>query len=276
MEMARYRSVYISFWTDSKVVDDFTPEDKYFYLYLMTNPHTNLCGCYELSLKQASDETGYSKETIVKLLDRMENIHDVIKYCKETKEILILNWRKYNWTKSPDFQKPLIKEIESVKNAEFSTFLHDCIDGLGTVSRRSQDGVGTTVSVTVSDSETDNKNSDTIKEIVVYLNSVCGTNYKPTADKTKKHINARISEGYVLDDFKKVIDVKHDEWENTEWEKFLRPETLFGTKFEGYLNQVPKKKEISKQEDTQEEPIEEDDEEWSDERWEEEFRKRGL
>ena len=55
--MAIYRSIQMSFWTDSKVVDEFTPEDRYFYLYLFTNPHTNLAGCYELSLKQASVET---------------------------------------------------------------------------------------------------------------------------------------------------------------------------------------------------------------------------
>ena len=64
VKMAQYRLVQLSFWTDSKVIDDFTPEDRYFYLYLMTSPHTNLSGCYEISLKQMSDETGYSKETV--------------------------------------------------------------------------------------------------------------------------------------------------------------------------------------------------------------------
>ena len=52
--MALYRTIQISFWTDTKIVDDFTPEDKYFYLYLFTNPHTNLSGCYEISKNQMS------------------------------------------------------------------------------------------------------------------------------------------------------------------------------------------------------------------------------
>ena len=43
--MAVFRTISNSFWTDSKVDDTFTPEDKYFYLYLLTNPHTNICGC---------------------------------------------------------------------------------------------------------------------------------------------------------------------------------------------------------------------------------------
>lgn len=42
--MATYRQIYISFWSDTKVCDDFSPEDKYFYIYLLTNPHTNICG----------------------------------------------------------------------------------------------------------------------------------------------------------------------------------------------------------------------------------------
>ena len=65
--MAIYRNVMMNFWTDAKVADDFTPEDRYFYLYLFTNPHTNLCGCYEVSLKCMSYEMGYNKETIEKL-----------------------------------------------------------------------------------------------------------------------------------------------------------------------------------------------------------------
>ncbi len=75
------------------------------------------------------------------------------------------------------------------------------------------------------------------KEIIDYLNQRAGTNYRANAEKAKKHINARLNEKYTVDDFKKVIDKKCNEWIGTEYEKFLRPETLFGSKFEGYLNQ---------------------------------------
>ena len=153
--MAIYRNIQMSFWTDSKVVDDFTPEDKYFYLYLMTNPHTNLAGCYELSLKQASDETGYTKDVISNLLERFEKVHDIIRYSKDTKEVLLLNWSKFNWTRSESFQKPLIKEIELVKNDNFKQFLWDILYGVHTVPRPSSDGVGTTDTVTVTDTVSD-------------------------------------------------------------------------------------------------------------------------
>ena len=61
--------------------------------------------------------------------------------------------------------------------------------------------------------------------------------YLVTNKNTIKCIKARLKEGYVLEDFKEVVDNKCEEWKGTEWEKFLRPETLFGNKFEGYLKQ---------------------------------------
>lgn len=74
------------------------------------------------------------------------------------------------------------------------------------------------------------------QEIVDYLNEKAGKKFKVN-DKTKAHINARVNDGYTLPDFRAVIEKKVAEWRGTEMDKFLRPETLFGTKFEGYLNQ---------------------------------------
>ena len=83
--MALYRNISMNFWTDSKVIDDFSPEDKYFMLYCLTNPYTNLCGCYEISIKQMIRDTGYNEETIEKLLNRL-NKYGVIQYNKQNKE----------------------------------------------------------------------------------------------------------------------------------------------------------------------------------------------
>lgn len=82
---------------------------------------------------------------------------------------------------------------------------------------------------------TDNKY---IVEIVNYLNDVAGKNFKHTTRKTQTLIKARLREGFTVDDFKKVIDIKTKEWKNDKkMNQYLRPETLFGTKFESYLNQ---------------------------------------
>ncbi|HBB28308.1 MAG TPA: hypothetical protein DC000_03490 [Clostridiales bacterium] len=82
------------------------------------------------------------------------------------------------------------------------------------------------------------KNNTYIVEILDYLNKKINSSYKSSTNKTKDLIKARIQEGFTIDDFKTVIDKKSNEWIGTEWEKYLRPSTLFGAKFESYLNQV--------------------------------------
>lgn len=72
--------------------------------------------------------------------------------------------------------------------------------------------------------------------VISFLNEKAGTKYKPTSSKTQSLIRARMNEGFTLEDFQVVIDKKCAEWLGTDMEKYLRPETLFGTKFEGYLN----------------------------------------
>ena len=63
------------------------------------------------------------------------------------------------------------------------------------------------------------------------------TNYRPSTKNTQSFISARLKEGFTVEDFKKVIDVKVENWIGTDFEKYLRPATLFGTKFENYLNE---------------------------------------
>ena len=86
--------------------------------------------------------------------------------------------------------------------------------------------------------ELNNKeNIKEIEEVVNHLNEKAGTKYKSNSKNTTKHIKARINDGYTLEDFKSVIDKKCSEWLNTDMEKYLCPDTLFGSKFEKYLNQ---------------------------------------
>lgn len=82
-----------------------------------------------------------------------------------------------------------------------------------------------------------NPTSYPYSDVIDYLNERTGKQYKSTTKKNQTVIRARSDEGFNLDDFKKVIDNKVAEWKGTDMEKYLRPETLFGTKFEGYLNQ---------------------------------------
>jgi uncharacterized phage protein (TIGR02220 family) len=89
------------------------------------------------------------------------------------------------------------------------------------------------------------KDESMVKSIVDYLNEKSGKRFAPQSKETIKVIEARIKEGNTLDDFKKVIDTKCAKWLRTDFEDYLRPITLFGTKFNSYLNENPTIKRVS-------------------------------
>lgn len=99
------------------------------------------------------------------------------------------------------------------------------------------------VYVYVNEYETNNRDRGVgegkdVLDIVFYLNQIAGTNYKPTSKKTQTLIKARLKEGYTLTDFKTVIEKKCSKWQrDPKMAQYLRPETLFGSKFESYLNE---------------------------------------
>lgn len=246
--MAFYRSIQMTFWTDTKIADEFTPEDRYFYLYLFTNPHTNLSGCYEIGIRQIANEIGYKTEAVEKLIHRFETTHGVAKYSKETKEMLLLNWYKYNWTTSEKFRKPLLKEIQSVKNPDFQQYLLSVFNG---------DEISTYPIDTSCMDETDaedspatNSYSNEIKEIIDYLNSKTEKKYTGKTKSHRDHIIARLKDGFTVADFKTVIDNQVSAWGNDEhMRQYIRPETLFCGKFETYLNNTESEKSKLKRRD---------------------------
>lgn len=85
-------------------------------------------------------------------------------------------------------------------------------------------------------------------EIIGYLNEKTGKCFKLSSIKTRELISARFGEGFTRADFNRVIDLKSADWQSDPaWNKFLRPETLFGTKFESYLNQQEGKKRLTEE-----------------------------
>lgn len=113
-----YRQVFSTFWSDPNVVDSFSPEDKYFYLYLITNEHTNQCGIYQISAKQMAFDLGYSVEAVRALIERFQSHLKRIRYNQETREMAILNWAKHNYPeKTTDNRFYCIEdELEMVKD----------------------------------------------------------------------------------------------------------------------------------------------------------------
>lgn len=115
--MAVTRYVHTAFWTDSFNLR-LTPEEKYFFLYVLTNPHARQCGVYELPMRTMEFETGYNADTILKLINRFRD-YGKIDYDEQTQEIMILNWPKFNCPPSVPVHKCIERELKLIKNSEF-------------------------------------------------------------------------------------------------------------------------------------------------------------
>lgn len=169
----------------------------------------------------------------------------------ESGVVVIKDWKIHNYIKSDRYKPSMHPERELLTitaNKEYTLINSDenemepkCIQsGTKMEPECIQNGTIGKVrlgKVRLGKNNTLSSKHDFADEIIQYLNMRTGAKYKSTTSKTKQLINARVNEGFTLDDFKTVIDKKCVEWAGTEFEKFLRPNTLFGNKFESYLNQ---------------------------------------
>ena len=162
------RVVSTSFWEDEKIVNDFSPEDKYFYLYLITNPHTSQLGVYKLVPKTAAFELGYSKEAVMVLLERFENKYDMIRYNKETCEVAIKNYLRHSVVKGG---KPvmdcLIKEESRVEDKTLLEYVYDnniYKDNLNITVKDYLIHLGNLLNKNINDNDNDNDNERIVHE----------------------------------------------------------------------------------------------------------------
>ncbi len=186
--------------------------------------------------------------------EKHQNIEGMDKIREQTK----LRNQKYREKKKQillnDVKCDVTHDVSKTSNDETELDIDKDINNINIInnilSSKSDETVDKPVDKSVDKSKKCSKieNTELNNQIIDYLNEKCNTNYKLSSTKTKNCITARINEGYSLDDFKKVINIKAAEWlENFEMAKYLRPETLFGNKFESYLNQKPVKPQSSKQ-----------------------------
>ena len=198
--MALYRTVNLSFWTDPKVDDEFTPEEKYFYLYLLTNPHTNIAGCYEVSMKQMCRETGYNADTVLRLLERMSDQHRVISFNRETKEVLIINWHKYNWTSSSKVLTAVASAASDVKCKRFRAYLAERLEAYGVDQDTLSILYPYTMDTTVTDTDTDtvsitdtDKNNSNSNKAEAKSKSKPKAFVPPTLEEVEEYVRSRNS-----------------------------------------------------------------------------------
>ena len=165
--MAIKRLVDTSFWTDGKV-DEFTPEDKYFMLYLLTNPFTTQLGIYELSAKQAAFQMGYSVEAVQALIERFENKYGVIIFSKETSEIAIKNFLRHSIVKGGKPVEDCIrKEMLKVKNRSLIAAVFNHIADKSDLNQTVKKIVNDIINNNEFENDNDNDNDNDNERIVV-------------------------------------------------------------------------------------------------------------
>lgn len=228
------------FWQDVKML---TNEEKLMYVYLINNRNNNICGCYHIMKSDIASDLLMSTNYVKLLLHQLYDKH-IISYDNITNEILIIDMYKYVTFNDSNNEKiaEIIKRIgnESYRKYVKSIYVDmEIIPVDNTKSKRCSSAL-----------------SDLAKQVIDYLNEKCNTNYKSSANYVQKHISARMSDGNVdFEDYKHVIDIKYSQWKGTNYEKYLRPQTLFGTKFDSYLNEYYMKNKINKKAEKQEQPI---------------------
>lgn len=129
------RLIDTGFWTDDEVIERFTVDDKYFWLYLMTNQHVNITGVMPLCRAAMARDLGYDIKTLDNLLYRFATIHTRIEIDDTSKELLILDWPKYNWTNSPKLHSAVGIQAKKIKSAKFRAYV------LGALEKQPSDTV---------------------------------------------------------------------------------------------------------------------------------------
>lgn len=126
--MAKFRMVRTEFWTNPIAVEEMSPEDRYFYLYLQTNPQTTQIGIYKITKKQMAFDLGYSLESVHALMDRFIEHHKLIRYNPETREIALKNWGKENFDKGgKPFMDCLLSELKEVEDRSLIFYVSELI-----------------------------------------------------------------------------------------------------------------------------------------------------
>ena len=263
--MAAYRQIKVSFWTDSFVLE-LNPQERGFFLYLLTNPSTTQCGIYELSLKMVVMQYGYTEELIKSMIQKFVDWGKIC-YNSLTHEFLILNWLKHNQSDNPSVVRCIEKELALVRTPEFLLYRKRCLLRADTTPAPRACGVDTTTTPLSKLIEDKNKliineEKEILKEenpspelfqnsnpeegeplllphelIIQHLNLQAHTTYKTDSEPTRLLIENKIAQGFRVMDFFTVIDKKAKEWMNTEFESNLTPHILFTDKFEAYLEQ---------------------------------------
>lgn len=186
-------------------------------------------GQFVTGRKAAAAELGMTERqvrTCIKSLSESGKI--AVKTTNRFSIITVLKWNTYQGNGIADDQQATNKRPAGDQQATTNKNDENVENGKKTNTRAKRGG-----------EDEPGKEGPPYEEIVNYLNKRTGKHFKCSTKATRDAIRARWIEGFRLSDFQRVIDTKTKGWAGTEFDKFIRPQTLFGNKFESYLNERP-------------------------------------
>ncbi|MBF7128462.1 conserved phage C-terminal domain-containing protein [Pediococcus pentosaceus] len=170
-------------------------------------------------------------------------------FAFESGVVVIKDWKIHNYIRKDTYNTTIYgdekEQLAQDENGSY-TLSPRAVDEPSPQVRLGKVRLGKDSNIYSSSNDEPHIDLKTFKEIISYLNEKAGTKYRASGSKTQRLIKARFNDGFNDEDFKKVINIKVAEWSGTDMAKYLRPETLFGTKFESYLNQEVKKSKTNK------------------------------
>ncbi len=192
--MAIFRKIHTSFWSDA-FVQELTPEQKYFFLYLLTNEKTTQCGIYEISKRQICYDTGYNIDTVAKLLSFFTEARKVM-YSDTTNEIALRNWEKYNKSDATTVKTLVNQQLKQVKNTVLIEYIHGndtpCLTRTSIEQEQAKE----------EEEKIETKSDVSIpskKDFLAYVQQRC------------------MGDGLNYEDYKKMAEIKYNAWKENGW-----------------------------------------------------------
>ena len=269
-----YRQVSTAIWTDD-IILSMSPEQKLLFLYLHTNPYASACGIYKMQLRTMGFQLGLTAAPIESALRGLAAAFpDFVAADWETGEVALLQYPKQILISaskrvmghvekeiekvqsimllrlliaknSASISKPYLAQIRRLQVGEINNsknygdvaIIADNQQINGKKEKEKEKEINTAACAALPSPEKTEKHCF-VNAVIDYFNQRTNRGFSPKTETTRKAINARVADGYTLDDFKAVIDNRADAWSGDEkMREFLRPETLFRpAHFESYLN----------------------------------------
>ena len=255
-----YKQIHETFWTDPQA-KKYKPLHRYLFGYFISGPHAHYSGLYYLPIVYIQNDTGLApkeiKEGIAFLSSQGHIFYDDDREIIFVKSELVYQWDSKDLDGKPKMNPKQVAGIKKhfdtlhkspliAKFLEIYAYLNIDYTGMDRGINTGMDRAFVPVPVPVPVPEgvqeggAGGNEPEELTEIIDHLNLRTRKSYKTSSRKTSDLIKARMNEGFTVDDFKRVIDNQTVKWLNDpKMCEYLRPETLFGTKFESYLNATP-------------------------------------